>query len=577
MQTPNFYRNGFSESKILLFLFLAAIVVRVIGIDYGYIYPDERINYSAKVLSGQLVPDQHFYPPLLYYITAFAFSILYAFGRAIPVWHSIADFREQYFDDPTAFVITARFVVCLISSTIAPLFFLIAKELGFSKKSAVIPGIMAIFIPVMVIHSHYSKIDVPLSVSTILIFLLALKRIKVQKSVSLDIFLGVAFALSLSFKHSAIFTIVPFSILLCFAMYSENKNLKFILKSVTIGAIAAIVSWSIFNIGILLDFQNFLDYQKVQAVMSIRPDDGFLESVEKWWSVVTHTSFGVNLGIVVLFLAFPPLISFVHDFRKCRLGVYAFWVAIAISTLAIISFTGTRQIESLWLPHVVSMQLFASILMVSVFQFLQGWPRQLTVVMFSLVFSVSVYGTIVVMRQALARPAIDSLAEFINSENYIKNETRILTNYPMPFPQSLEGKAFDLDREKRLADRYSISLIGKADEFYNARERSLNFSVMPVVYAGLEFTEDETLGEAMKPGLWPLQEEEWFLDFWTDQGVEIIIYSAFYDELNSRETPEILSFLREIEARCRLEKHIEAVKPLFVEYSATIFYCSRLK
>ena len=572
MNTLNSKRS--SEFSVILLLFLAAFLVRAVGVNYGYDYPDERVNYSAKVLSGQLIPDQHFYPPLLYYITAFFFTILYAIGRIIPVWHSVDGFREQYFTDPTVFVVTARLVVCMISAAVAPLFYFVGREIGLNKRYALIPGIFAIFIPVMVIHSHYSKVDVPLSVSTILVFLIALKRIKVAKSTRLDILLGIAFALSVSFKHSSIFTTVPFAVLFYGIFLYEYKNLTGLLKSLVLVTISAVISWLIFNIGIVLDFKNFLDYQKVQAIMSNRSGDGILPSFGRWWSVVSDLSFGVNAGVVFLFLLFPVAIGYFHDLGKSKLVTYAFWISIVISTFVIISITGERQIESLWLPHVVAMQLFASTLLASSTQVLSKTWRLVPLSIAAVILMVSVWGTAAVMKQALARPIADELQEFIETADYHEKETKILTNFPIPLPQSLKGKHADLDRDERLADKYGISLIPKSDEFFQPRQGSINYMVMPLVYAGLEYTDDESLGEAMKPGLWPLQEEEWFLDYWLDQGVEVIIYSNFYDELRTRESVEIKAFLQEIETRCRVDRHMEAVKPLFVEYSTTVFNCA---
>ena len=177
------------------------------------------------------------------------------------------------------------------------------------------------------------------------------------------------------------------------------------------------------------------------------------------------------------------------------------------------------------------------------------------------------------MQQAVARPVTVDLQAFIESEGYQAESVSILTNFPMPYPQSLEGKLADLQRDEDLAQKYGIGLLDKSDEFFEDTTGSLNYRVMPVVYAGLEYTDDETLGSAMKPGLWPLQEEEWALDYWLDRGVGVIIYSNFYNELVSREMAEMRVFLAEVEERCARTFHIEPVKPLYVEYSATVFDC----
>ena len=48
---------------ILSFLFLFALALRLIGIDWGSAHPDENPAAAAKVLTGQLTTDQQYYPP----------------------------------------------------------------------------------------------------------------------------------------------------------------------------------------------------------------------------------------------------------------------------------------------------------------------------------------------------------------------------------------------------------------------------------------------------------------------------------------------------------------------------------
>lgn len=56
-----------SSIRPFLLLFLAALLIRLSGILWGGVNPDEAFGAAVKVLAGQIVPDTHYYPPLLYY------------------------------------------------------------------------------------------------------------------------------------------------------------------------------------------------------------------------------------------------------------------------------------------------------------------------------------------------------------------------------------------------------------------------------------------------------------------------------------------------------------------------------
>ena len=74
----------------VLVLFTVAFLLRAVGADYGYFHGDERINEAAKVLTGQLVPEQHFYPPLINYLNAIGLAGLFGLGPPLPVLHMSA-------------------------------------------------------------------------------------------------------------------------------------------------------------------------------------------------------------------------------------------------------------------------------------------------------------------------------------------------------------------------------------------------------------------------------------------------------------------------------------------------------
>ncbi len=562
-----------SEVNKLLLLFLLAFIIRAIGVNYGYLFGDERINDAAKALSGQLVPGQHFYPPLLNYLTAVAFGILYCMGRVLSIWYDLADFRAQYFSDPTPFYITARLLVAFIAAGVAPLFYLIAREVGINKQYSLLAGLFGVFIPGMVLLSHIAKSDIPLAACGVLVVYVALKKMKAPNSTMWDLLLGLSISLALSFKQSYIFILIPSAALFAFLFYQKYQDLVLLGRSALFITLAALISGIIFNIGILLDFQNFLDYQKIQSVMSIRETIDLSSGIAKWWEIMSDTGGGINFLVVLLFFTFPFFIFRDGFFENEKWLLFSFWGAVTFATFMVIYLSGGRQQPGLWVPYMVLMQLFVALMICIILQHKESLYRSVGLVLAVVVGLLSVFGSFVVMKQALAKPIIFSVEEFLN-QNYKSDNTKMIVSITMHSPQTQEMRDMDQKRSERLAKKYKVKLPEQAAENLVARNDpdAINYYNLPVAFWGLENTDDDTLGEAMKAHNWPLQKEEWKLDYWLKRGFSVFV-------LGDRKTREasdvalISNFYKEVSRRCKLVKNFEPTKPLFVEFTATIFKC----
>jgi hypothetical protein len=121
-------------------VFVLAMLARLTGLIWGGVYYDEAFGRGAKVLAGQLVPDQPWYPPLLDYLNAVAYAALYAVGRLLGVWLNTAVFRDQYFENRALFILTARLVTATPGALSAPLAALIARQANWKWRAALILG-----------------------------------------------------------------------------------------------------------------------------------------------------------------------------------------------------------------------------------------------------------------------------------------------------------------------------------------------------------------------------------------------------------------------------------------------------
>ncbi|MBX2807547.1 MAG: phospholipid carrier-dependent glycosyltransferase, partial [Cellvibrionaceae bacterium] len=567
-----------SEAKKLLLLFVAALIVRTIGINFGYLHGDERIDSAARALSGDLVPNQHFYPPLLNYITAVFFALLYGLGRLIPVWYDLAEFRQQYFSDPLPFYLTARLVVNLFSAALAPLFYLIAKELGFSKSLALLVGVFGIFIPGIVVFTHIAKSDVPLAATTVLVFYILLLKTRIPNSLWVDIVLGVSVSMALSFKHSYVFMLAPLALLFLVFFHQQQKDLSLTLRSVTRVALAAIISWIVFNIGVLLDFQNFLEFQKIQAVMSVREGHSFVDSLGKWLSIVGDYVQGVNILVVLVFLLFPVIYLKPFNLEKNTALMLVFWGSTVVGTLFIVKISGTRQQGGLWLPYICAMQLFAVLLLCHLIQSAHKFVRAIACVAIIVALAFSLVGSWTGLQMALARPMIDKLDAFVE-ERYQQTQTKILTGIDLTLQQTQAMSAAEYARHERVAKKYEIQLPVRAAERLQTQDDSnaVNYFTMPIVMHGLEFADDEDLKGMVKPYAWPFQHEEWQLDYWLAQGFEVFILSDHDYALSISTVEPIKRFHTEIFNRCEQVAYFAPVKKVFVEFSATVYECRQAR
>ena len=121
--------------SVLVLLFSMALLPRITGL-ITFFNADEDWGASVRVLTGDLSGGTSQTLPLVNYLNAASFVPLYAVGRLVGVWHGAADFRAQYFQDPTPFIFAGRFVAACLGALTAVLAALIAGRLGLSRRSS---------------------------------------------------------------------------------------------------------------------------------------------------------------------------------------------------------------------------------------------------------------------------------------------------------------------------------------------------------------------------------------------------------------------------------------------------------
>ena len=548
---------------ILFLLFFLAWGLRVIGLDWGYLHGDERVNQAAKALAGQLVPDQHFYPPLMHYMAAVLYGCLYVVGRAVDLWSNTGEFRAQYFTDPTIFYLVARAMTGAISALMAPLFYRIGRLLGFGKGESFVIALFAVFAPLSIYLSYIFKGDVGVAAASVWIVLLKIRKVQNPSLRRIDIYLGLGVVLALSFKHSFILLMVPLAVAFLSVM-SSQIGFKSALTSIARITITVILIWPILNIGILLDFANFLKFQQIQTVMSITEDVRFVDSVGKMLRAAMDWQIGISLLMPYAFLLFP-VFALGMEKPGMLMGV---WVATIVSTLGVAYLVGLRQPEQLWIAHFMVIQLFAAISIACIYRL----SRSVGALAAVAALGFCVVGDITIWKQALVRPVNEDVASYIQT---VYPDRKVMTSIDVPLQQSRAAQDFEWARVTRTAEKYELDMPDIAQERRIPSDLAEAYFVvpMPEVMFGLEGTTDADLEGSVAPFAWPPQPEDWKLANWRADGVDLFVISDFQGWLGKDNAPLMQAFFQEVETECQSFQVFMSRKPLFLERDVSVIDC----
>ena len=557
-------------SIIIFFLFFVGFAVRIVGVNWGYAHPDENISMAAKVLTGNLIPDSHYYPPLLNYLVAGSFAATYIGGRFGGAWANVEQFRAEYFSNPELFKIAARSVTAALGALLAPLFYMSARWTGLGFKASLFCGLVGLLSPANVLFSHFSKSDIGMTSAVVLVAgLLILKSHEIAAR-RLDYWLGLALVLAVSFKHSAVFSLIP--MLLVWMALRSNQSLEGLGGTVKRVLVVAIIGWPILNIGIILDFQNFLSYQKLQSQFSNR-SDGIYIPIETFLNLLVSDVTGVGYLSSLTFVGLSAVA--IAGRTSAPVLNWQIWLpsSVLISVCLILYIVGGRQPASLWLPQFTLIQLYAALGLARLFSSVSKFRRFFSILLAGSILIASGAGCLEMMRQAVA-PPIKELVRSYMSENIGAN-TKILSSASWDIPRNQAATDAKIAREQRLAKKYGVTLPSKAPEKLTVDPLKSGFYIIdiPFVIGGLEIYDEKDV-KVVKPFAWPIQQEEFHLDYWLDRGFTIFITADIQTYTESK-VPAYRRLHGEIQDRCERTKEFLPTKVLFSEPSVQIFDCTR--
>lgn len=558
----------------VLVTFLIAFFVRAWGADHGLFLGDERINSAARALAGELVPGQHFYPPFINYLNAIALLGLFAFGLIAGWWNDTGAFRDQYFADPTAFYIAARLMTALTGALMAPLFYLVARRLQIDHMRSFGVSMIATFFPLAVFMATIAKGDTGLATSFVALIWAILWRVQSGPSWRLDLLIGFCVVLGLSFKHSAIFTLVPLAIVL-FVTITRQESLRGAWASLVRAMLVMLVLLPVLNIGLFLDFKGFLAYQKIQSVMSVQPEGGatFIGLTTFFWrSLEIH--FGINPVMTLLVLVTPLLLLRKGCQIPHRVLLVFVWISLFIGTVTVTFLVGPRQPEHLWIANFAGFLLLAGVALADLSRSAQPALRILAFGLFAGAMALALIGTTETIRQARAIPMHQIVGTYLQ-ENFA--DRQIVTSLALVENQKKEAQQLGIMRTDRLAEKYDVVMPPRSEEgiIRVSAPDALFYVNMPLAFYGLENVDEDDVTYEVQPHAWPLQSEEWALDYWLDSGFTIFVVKDFPNVISEDYLEIQRDFYRTVNESCTLVAQFEATKTLLLERPVGIFDCAK--
>jgi hypothetical protein len=555
----------------LVLLFSIALLLRVTGLTSFY-NGDENWGASVRVLTGDLSGGTSQTLPLVNYLNAVSFLPLYAIGRLVGVWHGTADFRAQYFRDPTPFIFAGRFVQACLGALTAFLAALIAGRLGLSRSSSLLVGAMVAILPMNVWRSHLAKTDSGVAFGVLLLAWSVLRKLDNPASKGADALVGLALAVAVSFKQTAILVAPPLLLgMTALLRWDCDRPWSGIARGLVVSLAACVLAWIPMNLGVLLDIKNFLEWQRFTLV-TVQMTQSAYHTPE----LAVRTLAGNLQGLTPAGLLAWLFAPFVRRDRK----VLMLWGSSAFAYVAINVASGRPIASQYYFPFnqlAFTLGCVAAVLLLE----RTGVSRAIGLVSTVAVLACAGGGSFEVVRQAMATPMSARCAEVIEAIAEPERD-KILAALPymLGVPISEAAASEDRERHERLGRKYGVTVLETPLERMRSRDRvARGYHVRRIPYSmGGDPNREGSLASrtnVIMPYWWPIQEEEWDLDYWTTRGFNIFMliegggFSSsgvvLYDE------PVYRSFHEAIEKRCELVATLPTSRYLFEERTVWIY------
>ncbi|MBN1586951.1 MAG: glycosyltransferase family 39 protein [Candidatus Omnitrophica bacterium] len=158
-------------------LVLLSLVLNIWNLDFGLPYryhADEVlvIDSAFWTVGNGMRPDNYYYGAFHLYTLILLDGLFFVVGLATGLFQNIAEFKELFYTYRDPFVLIGRLASVLYGTGIVITSWLMARILLKHKGWAYLVGFLAAISPIVVEHSHYGIVDIPMTfwISVSLIF-----------------------------------------------------------------------------------------------------------------------------------------------------------------------------------------------------------------------------------------------------------------------------------------------------------------------------------------------------------------------------------------------------------------------
>jgi len=306
----------FPRETILLFAILTlAFILRIWGVRFGlpFLYhADEPIvvNHALAFGMGDLNPHFFKIPPLVSYLLFICYGIYCVAGWGVGLFHSVRDFEQLFYFDPSTFYLIARLVFGVFLGTVSVYaLFRLVRRLGDTRTALW----SSFFLAVNFLHvrdSHYIYTDVPLLLVLLLGFLVIFRVSENPSSWKNHLLAGGVIGLAVATKYNGVFLVIPY-LWICLRCVPWKQWLTFWFLAV----FAAGATFCILNPYAILDRAFFL---KELSEQSIANSGGL-----PWLHHLTYSLAGaLGWPMLVLALLGAFLAFFGKDMRSQAIAVF---------------------------------------------------------------------------------------------------------------------------------------------------------------------------------------------------------------------------------------------------------------
>jgi hypothetical protein len=210
-----------TRTRVLLLAAITAIgaALRYYALHYGLpaIYNPDEIPILSRALAlakGDLNPHNFLYPTLYFYELFAWEGLYYVLARAAGVYHSLGEFQNAFFVDPSRLVLVGRALTASFGVATVIAVYRFGATL-FNRGVGLAAALFMAVAPFAVRDAHYVKLDVPTAFFVALTYVL-LSRLIVDGKASAKyrwwLAGGFCGGLAMASQYYALFICVPFAV-----------------------------------------------------------------------------------------------------------------------------------------------------------------------------------------------------------------------------------------------------------------------------------------------------------------------------------------------------------------------------